>query len=245
MSDAQSGAPASAPNGVLRIAVPNKGLLAEPAAAMLREAGYRQRGDGGRELILRDPDNDVEFFFLRPRDIAVYVGSGTVEVGVTGRDMLLDSGAPVEELLSLGFGSSTFRLAARPGTVGDVRALAGLRVATSYPGLLSKFLADHGVDVEVIRLEGAVETATAGGDVAAPAKRRTTRTSTSRTATTRSPRTTRAKGTAGDSDAAAAAATGESPVAAEASSAGGAESAEPSAPKRRATRRKVEPTEPS
>ena len=159
MSDAQSGAPASAPNGVLRIAVPNKGLLAEPAAGMLREAGYRQRGDGGRELILRDPDNDVEFFFLRPRDIAVYVGSGTVEVGVTGRDMLLDSGAPVEELLSLGFGSSTFRLAARPGTVGDVRALAGLRVATSYPGLLSKFLTDHGVDVEVIKLDGAVETA--------------------------------------------------------------------------------------
>ena len=159
MSDAQSGALASAPNGVLRIAVPNKGLLAEPAAGMLREAGYRQRGDGGRELILRDPDNDVEFFFLRPRDIAVYVGSGTVEVGVTGRDMLLDSGAPVEELLSLGFGSSTFRLAARPGTVGDVRALAGLRVATSYPGLLSKFLTDHGVDVEVIKLDGAVETA--------------------------------------------------------------------------------------
>jgi ATP phosphoribosyltransferase len=159
MSDAQSGAPAPAPNGVLRIAVPNKGLLAEPAAGMLREAGYRQRGDGGRELILRDPDNDVEFFFLRPRDIAVYVGSGTVEVGVTGRDMLLDSGAPVEELLSLGFGSSTFRLAARPGTLGDVRALAGLRVATSYPGLLSKFLADHGVDVEVIKLDGAVETA--------------------------------------------------------------------------------------
>jgi len=159
MSDAQSGAPASAPNGVLRIAVPNKGLLAEPAAEMLREAGYRQRGDGGRELILRDPDNDVEFFFLRPRDIAVYVGSGTVEAGVTGRDMLLDSGAPVEELLSLGFGSSTFRLAARPGTVGDVRDLGGLRVATSYPGLLSKFLTDHGVDVEVIRLDGAVETA--------------------------------------------------------------------------------------
>ena len=159
MSDAQSGAPTSAPNGVLRIAVPNKGLLAEPSAGMLREAGYRQRGDGGRELILRDPDNDVEFFFLRPRDIAVYVGSGTVEAGVTGRDMLLDSGAPVEELLSLGFGSSTFRLAARPGTVGDVGALAGLRVATSYPGLLSKFLADRGVDVEVIKLDGAVETA--------------------------------------------------------------------------------------
>ncbi|MGH8774655.1 MAG: ATP phosphoribosyltransferase [Jiangellaceae bacterium] len=143
----------------LRIAVPNKGLLAEPAAAMLREAGYRQRSDGGRELVLRDPDNDAEFFFLRPRDIAVYVGSGTVEAGVTGRDLLLDSGAPAEELLPLGFGPSTFRFAARPDTASDVSGFAGMRIATSYAGLLSKYLADAGVDAEVIRLDGAVETA--------------------------------------------------------------------------------------
>ena len=152
----QDGTP---PNGVLRIAVPNKGLLAEPTAAMLREAGYRQRAEGGRELVLRDPDNSAEFFFLRPRDIAVYVGSGTLEVGVTGRDLLLDSGAPVEEMLPLGFGSSTFRFAARPGTAHDIRGFAGLRVATSYPGLLSKYLAELGIDAEVIRLDGAVETA--------------------------------------------------------------------------------------
>ena len=60
---------------MLRIAVPNKGSLSEAASAMLHEAGYRQRKDR-RELVLVDPDNDVEFFFLRPRDIAVYVGSG-------------------------------------------------------------------------------------------------------------------------------------------------------------------------
>ena len=142
----------------LRIAVPNKGLLAEPAATMLHEAGYRQRSDG-RELVLADPDNNAEFFFLRPRDIAVYVGSGTVEVGITGRDLLLDSGSPAEELLPLDFGYSTFRFAAPKGSAAAVGDFSGLRVATSYPGLLSKYLADAGIDAQVVRLDGAVETA--------------------------------------------------------------------------------------
>ncbi|HZE66908.1 MAG TPA: ATP phosphoribosyltransferase [Sporichthyaceae bacterium] len=141
---------------MLRIAVPNKGSLADPASAMLKEAGYRQRSDG-RELVLADPDNGVEFFFLRPRDIAIYVGSGRLDIGITGRDLLLDSGAPAEELLALGFAASTFRYAALPGVGNDVKDFAGLRVATSFPGLVAKHLAEHGVSAEVIRLDGAVE----------------------------------------------------------------------------------------
>src|SRR5437867_922633 len=128
---------------MLRVAVPNKGSLAEPATQMLREAGYSQPSDA-RELVLQDPANGAEFFFLRPRDIAVYVGSGTLDVGVTGRDLLLDSGAPAEEVLTLGFGGSTFRYAARPGSTRGVRDFAGMRVATSYPGLVAKHLADQG-----------------------------------------------------------------------------------------------------
>jgi ATP phosphoribosyltransferase len=143
---------------VLRVAVPNKGSLAEPAADMLRESGYRQRTDP-RELVLHDPDNDTEFFFLRPRDIATYVGSGELDVGITGRDLLLDSGVPAEEILALGFGGSTFRFAARPGAAASVADFAGQRVATSYGGLLGKYFADRGVDAEIVRLEGAVETA--------------------------------------------------------------------------------------
>lgn len=143
---------------MLRIAVPNKGSLSEPASEMLREAGYRQRSDP-RELVLQDPDNDVEFFFLRPRDIAVYVGSGELDLGITGRDLLLDSGTPAEELLELGFAGSTFRYAARPGVASAVADLEGRRVATSYAGLVAKHLADAGVRAEVIRLDGAVETA--------------------------------------------------------------------------------------
>ena len=143
---------------MLRVAVPNKGSLSEPASSMLREAGYRQRSDA-RELVLHDPDNATEFFFLRPRDIAVYVGSGELDVGITGRDLLLDSGAPAEEVLELGFGGSTFRFAARPGAAATPQDFAGRRVATSYPGLVGKHLADLGVDADVIRLDGAVETA--------------------------------------------------------------------------------------
>src|SRR4051794_23660745 len=125
---------------------------------MLRESGYRQRSDP-RELVLHDPTNDTEFFFLRPRDIATYVGSGELDVGITGRDLLLDSGAPAEEVLPLGFGESTFRFAARPGSASTVADFAGKRVATSYAGLLAKYFADRGVDAEVVRLDGAVETA--------------------------------------------------------------------------------------
>ena len=143
---------------MLRIAVPNKGSLAEPAAEMLREAGYRGRRDL-KELVLADVDNDVEFFFLRPRDIAVYVGSGTLDAGITGRDLLLDSGSPAAEVMALGFGSSTFRFAARPGVAAGVDDLHGLRVATSYAGLVAEYLKEAGVPADVVRLDGAVETA--------------------------------------------------------------------------------------
>jgi len=144
---------------VLRIAVPNKGSLAEPAAQLLREAGYASRREG-RELVLADPENDAEFFFLRPRDIALYVGAGTLDVGITGRDLLLDSRAAAPEVLELGFGASTFRFAGPPGAGdGGLAGLAGRRVATSYAGLVEDHLAASGVTASVVRLDGAVETA--------------------------------------------------------------------------------------
>src|SRR5438445_2817802 len=142
----------------LRIAVPNKGSLSEPASEMLREAGYRQRSDN-RELVLQDPENGVEFFFLRPRDIAIYVGSGRLDVGITGEDLLLDSGADAEVVVKLGFAGSTFRFAALAGTAQSLSDLTGKRIATAYPGLLEQHLAGHGIDAQVIKLDGAVETA--------------------------------------------------------------------------------------
>lgn len=147
---------------MLRIAVPNKGTLSDPAAAMLREAGYRGRRDG-RELVVQDGENDVEFFFLRPRDIAVYVGGGTLDVGITGRDLLLDSGTAASEAVSLGFGASTMRFAARDGALRAVADLAGKRVATSFPSVVEGYLGRHGVHASVVRLDGAVESAVSLG----------------------------------------------------------------------------------
>ena len=141
---------------MLKVAVPNKGTLSEPAAEMLREAGYRQRHES-RDLTVLDLANDVEFFFLRPKDIAVYVGSGELDLGITGRDLAADSGAPVEELISLGFGYSTFRYAGPADHDWHVADLAGKRIATSYPNLARNDLAAHGIAAQVIRLDGAVE----------------------------------------------------------------------------------------
>jgi ATP phosphoribosyltransferase len=143
---------------LLRVAVPNKGSLAEPASSMLREAGYRQRADS-RELVLQDPDNGAEFFFLRPRDIAIYVGSGRLDVGITGEDLLVDSGAQAEVVLPLGFARSTFRVAAAAGSVRTLADLRGRRIATSYPGLLRRYLRENDLEANIITLDGAVETA--------------------------------------------------------------------------------------
>ena len=143
---------------MLRIAVPNKGSLSDTAAEMLHEAGYTGRRDP-RALSALDARNDVEFFYLRPRDIATYVGSGALDVGITGRDLLLDSRSEAKEISSLDFGESTFRFAAPPGRFSTLADLGGVRVATSYPGLVGDFLARHGVDVSMVALDGAVESA--------------------------------------------------------------------------------------
>lgn len=143
---------------MLRVAIPNKGQLAEPAREMLREAGYVAAANT-RELVVHDPINDVEFFFLRPRDIATYVGRGTLDVGITGQDLLADSGASANEILDLGFAPSTFRLAAPAGQFSTVNDIAGKRIATSYPGILSTWLSEQGIDAEIVKLDGAVENA--------------------------------------------------------------------------------------
>ena len=141
---------------MLKIAVPNKGSLADASIEILKEAGYRQRVDS-RDLVLTDPENGVEFYYLRPRDIALYVGTGELEAGITGRDLLIDSGADAQEILSLGFGSSTFRFAGPAANSWKVEDLSGKRVATAYPGLVEDYLSKLGVKATVVRLDGAVE----------------------------------------------------------------------------------------
>lgn len=144
---------------MLRVAVPNKGILSDSAISMLKEAGYSVRRDA-QELHLVDDVNQIEFFYLRPRDIATYVGSGSLDVGLTGYDLLQDSESKAEEIADLGFGQSTFRFAA-PSDSGfkDVADLQGKRLATAYPKLIQNFLASHGVVATIIKLDGAVESA--------------------------------------------------------------------------------------
>lgn len=142
---------------MLRIAVPNKGMLSEPAWAMLSEAGYRLRSNP-RQLIVEDPDNGIELFYLRPLDIAVYVGRGTIDVGVTGRDLLLNSGTQALEHMPLGFGASTFRFAApNESEITDLAGIDGKRVASSYDKLVGDYLREHGITADIIHLDGAVE----------------------------------------------------------------------------------------
>ncbi|MDI6103565.1 ATP phosphoribosyltransferase [Actinoplanes sp. NEAU-A12] len=143
---------------MLRIAIPNKGTLSAPASQMLRDAGYRQRTDP-KDLICRDEANNVEFFYLRPRDIATYVGSGDLDLGITGRDLLVDSGVPAAELLDLNFGGATFRWAAPADALTSADGISGRRIATAYPGVVARYLAEHDLKADVVRLDGAVENA--------------------------------------------------------------------------------------
>ncbi len=146
----------------LKIALPNKGSLSEAAAQILREAGYRQRTED-RDLSLIDSQNDVEFYYLRPRDIAIYVGNGELNLGITGRDLLLDSGAKAKVILDLDFGKSTFRFASPIGSKLSLSNLAGKRIATAYPNLLSNYLTEQKISATIVELDGAVESAIALG----------------------------------------------------------------------------------
>ena len=142
----------------MKIALPNKGSLADSSVQILKEAGYRQRTDA-RDLVLLDNENGIEFYYLRPRDIALYVGSGELDAGITGRDLLIDSQAAAEEILALGFGRSTFRFAAPKdaGSKKDLSSLSGKRIASAYPGLVADYLDREKIKAEIIRLDGAVE----------------------------------------------------------------------------------------
>jgi len=143
---------------LLRVAVPNKGILSESAILMLKEAGYTVRRDP-KDLHVVDQTHGIEFFYLRPRDIATYVGAGSLDVGFTGLDLLLDSRSKAESVADLGFGGSTFRFAGPVGQFKTLQDLAGKRVATAYPHLVEDFLKAEGVSVDLVQLDGAVEVA--------------------------------------------------------------------------------------
>ncbi len=141
---------------MLKIALPNKGTLSEETALLVKEAGYKVRREG-RELFVIDATNDIKFLFLRPRDIAVYVANGIVDIGFTGRDLLQDSSAQAVELTALGFGKSRFCYAVPDDSTLQPENFQGLRIATSYPRIVAADMQRRGLDVTVVKLDGAVE----------------------------------------------------------------------------------------
>ena len=143
---------------MLKVAVPNKGVLSEAAISMLNEAGYSTRRDS-KELHLIDEINNVEFFYLRPKDIATYVGKGTLDAGITGLDLMLDGDSDAEIVEDLEFGASSLSLAAPAGSGQSIEDFNGKRIATAYSTLTRDLLATKGVAAELVKLDGAVENA--------------------------------------------------------------------------------------
>lgn len=141
---------------MLKLAIPNKGALSEGSVKILSDAGYSCRRHS-RELVVRDAEHAVEFIFLRPRDIAIYVGSGLIHAGITGRDLAVDSLAMVEERLGLNFGRSRFCYAAPAGSGLSPEDLGGKRIATSYPNIVLADMEKRGIEINPVRLDGAVE----------------------------------------------------------------------------------------
>jgi ATP phosphoribosyltransferase len=149
-------------SGNLKLAVPNKGALSEGAVSLLKRAGYRCVRSG-RELVVSDTENNIDFVFLRPRDIALYVGNGIIDLGITGIDLAGDSGADVEVLFKLGFGKSRYCFATPKAKKMTVEQLNGLRIATSYPDLLRAELKKRDMECKIVKLDGAVEISIALG----------------------------------------------------------------------------------
>ncbi|MDQ2935454.1 MAG: ATP phosphoribosyltransferase [Chloroflexota bacterium] len=147
----------SAATGRLRLALPNKGRLAEPAVALLQDAGIDVELSE-RRLSAVARNVEIELLFVRTGDVAEYVRDGLVDLGLTGHDLVAERGAGLEPILELGFGACSLVLAVPDGReVETVEGLAGRRIATAFPRLTRAFLKERGVEAQVIEVTGAVE----------------------------------------------------------------------------------------
>ncbi|HYI66539.1 MAG TPA: ATP phosphoribosyltransferase [Candidatus Limnocylindrales bacterium] len=141
----------------LRLAVPNKGRLAEPAVDLLRNAGLEFELSE-RRLSASVRNADIELLFVRTEDVAEYVADGLVELGLTGADLVAEHGGALRTVLPLGFGACSLVLAVpREAEHASAADLAGCRIATSFPRVTSAFLDAEGVQAQVVEVRGAVE----------------------------------------------------------------------------------------
>jgi ATP phosphoribosyltransferase len=144
-------------NRLLRIGIPSKGRLAELSAQLLADAGLAFRRTD-RSLFARCKDMPVEVTFLRTDDIPVLTAEGAIDLGITGADLVAESGAEVVHRLDLGVGTCRLALCVPDdAAIADARHLAGCRVATSFPRITRRWLADRGVEAHFVELSGSVE----------------------------------------------------------------------------------------
>ena len=142
---------------LLRIGVPSKGRLSELATALLADAGLSFRRTE-RNLLARCKDVPVEITFLRTEDIPVLVAEGAIGLGITGGDLVAESEAEVVHRLDLGVGHCRLALCVSDDSlIADPRELAGRRLATSFPRVTRRWLAERGVDAHFVDLSGSVE----------------------------------------------------------------------------------------
>ena len=143
---------------MLNIALP-KGRLGEKVYNLLKKAGYACPAieDPGRKLIFENPETHVRYFWVKPSDVAIYVERGAADLGIAGKDILLEYRPEVYELLDLGLGKCRMAVAGPR----DFREKTGrpLRIATKFPHIAAKYYAGKGRDIDMIKLNGSIEIA--------------------------------------------------------------------------------------
>lgn len=143
----------------LRLAIPNKGRLVEPTLALLRDAGLAFE-DHHRSLVARVQNHPLDILFVRTTDVVEFVEDGVADIGVTGRDLLVETASDLLPIRELGYGRCRLAAAVPSDTPHQVvEDLAGLRVATAHPNATRAFFDRRAIPIEVISLSGAVEVA--------------------------------------------------------------------------------------
>lgn len=150
----------SRPSDLIRLAIPNKGRIAEPINDLIEKSGLHITTSGDRRLIAKTVDPHVEILYVRPIDIPEYVAQGVADIGITGLDMVAERGSEVLELLDLKMGQARLIVAVPEDSIyHELDDLAGKKIATEFPGITRKFFAEHGVDVSIVSVSGACEAA--------------------------------------------------------------------------------------
>jgi ATP phosphoribosyltransferase len=148
----------SKPSDLLRLAIPNKGRIAEPIKELIEKSGLHLSSTGARKLIAKTCDPHVEVLFARPIDIPEYVANGAADLGITGHDMVLERSSDVDELLDLEMGKAQLVLAVPDDAgIAGPQQLHGAHIATEFPGITKQYFEEKGIDVHIVPVSGACE----------------------------------------------------------------------------------------